>query len=399
MSASNRIVVHYDEIGLKSANRGKFERRLVRNLEKQLKERVLNIRRQSGQVTVALVDDVDLDEAIDIVWRVPGVAYCSPARAVPSDMESISDGCVACAAEHDFTTFKINARRLDKSVPLRSMEVNREAGAAVFLADESRVVKMKNPDLEIKVEIQRDNAYISSRRIDGVGGLPTDPNQKVVALLSGGLDSPVAAFMMMKRGCLVHLIHFQNANQMTGCVEDKVSQLAEQLARFQVRTTLTIVPFAALQDQIIEHIPSSRRMLMYRRLMLRMASSKAQEIDARFLVVGDSLSQVASQTYENLYSTYVDSPLPVLTPLIGLDKREITDISRRIGTYDISSLPYGDCCSYFLPKHPELRGRADTLRHYDERMENLESLESAALAEARTLHWPPRETAAQVQAQ
>jgi len=180
---------------------------------------------------------------------------------------------------------------------------------------------------------------------------------KAVALLSGGIDSPVAAYLMIKQECEVILVHFQNENLMKGAVEDKIQQLATRLATFQKEIKLYIVPFGDLQKEIIMRVPAAQRMLIYRRFMLRIASKIADQEGAEFLITGDSLSQVASQTLENLTAVYPAASKTILTPLIGMDKREITDISRGIGTYEISILPYGDCCSAFVPKHPELRSK------------------------------------------
>ena len=288
--------------------------------------------------------------------------------------------------ELSFDSFKINARRHDKSIPMRSMDVNREVGAAVAVAYPDAKVQMVNPDLEITIGLQKNAAHLSTGKIPGVGGLPTDPRQKAVALLSGGLDSPVAAYMMMKRGCEVIFAHYQNTNQMTNAVEDKIIQLARQLSKYQVKTRLLIIPFEGIQKEMIRHVKANLRMLVYRRCMLRMSSTLAQQEHANFLIVGDSFSQVASQTHQNLAATYADCDTHILSPLIGMDKKEITEISRTIGTFDISALPYGDCCSYFLPKHPELRAHLGTLRRCESSMD-LTELEADALANARLEEW------------
>lgn len=356
------------------------------NVRRKLGDGVASFQRESGQLTLAIRERVDPDMVEGVLSRTPGIAYFSPAVRVEAVIEAMSVAAVELAESLEFETFKIASKRRDKALPFRSADVNNALGAAVLEAGEGRRARMKEPDLTIKVEMQKDHAYISARNVPGVGGLPTNPTQKVTVLLSGGLDSPVAAYLMMKRGCEAVLVHFQNRNQMSRSVEDKVVQLAEQLSRFQRRTRLYVVPFDGLQQEIIKHVPSGLRMLVYRRVMIRLAGVVSKRHKARFLVTGDCLSQVASQTYENLQATYVDSPPHVFSPLIGLDKKEITEISRRIGTFDISALPYGDCCSFFLPKHPELRARADELRKCEAEFD-IEGLGEQAIAGAQLHEW------------
>jgi thiamine biosynthesis protein ThiI len=216
--------------------------------------------------------------------------------------------------------------------------------------------------------------------------MPTDPRQQVVALLSGGYDSPVAAFLMMKRGCRVVMVHFQNYLQNVGGMASKMRRLGEQLARYQAETQLYIVPFADIQKEIIKQVPAAFRMLIYRRFMIRIAAEFADKLKAPFLVVGDSLSQVASQTLQNLEATYSNSRKQILTPLIGLDKKEIIDIARAIGTFEISAIPYGDCCSYFVPRHPELRASSAELDRLESDFD-MKSLISRAVSESETFHW------------
>lgn len=382
MTDFDHVVVHYAEIGLKAQNRSYFEKLLVSNIRAKLGGACAGSRRESGQITLSLAPEADRAAVCDALARVPGIAYFTPAWRVASNLETFKTEAVRLLAGRAFTTFKADTHRPWKQSPFRSMEVNCEIGGAVLAAYPDKKVKLVDPDAVVKVEITEKASYMSVGRHDGVGGLPTNPRQRVVALLSGGLDSPVAAWQMMRRGCTVIGVHFQNQNAMTCSVEDKIVQLARQLARYQQRTRLIIVPFGDLQAEIIAHVHSTLRMLMYRRLMLDIAGRIAVEQRARFLVTGDSFSQVASQTYDNLAATYADCPLPLLTPLIGTDKKEIVAIAERIGTFAISSLPYEDCCSFFVPKHPELRARADMLRAQAAPM-NLEPLIAAALSQVR----------------
>lgn len=380
------IVVHYDEIGLKASNRGQFEQLLTRNMRHKLGDLFLECRREPGQLTVRLKAGADSEDACMRLSRVPGIAYLSPSVRVPTDIGAFVEHGNSLLRQRDFTTFKIDAHRHNKAVALGSMEVNRELGTAVLEAFDGKVVRMADPDAVLKVEMTGPESYLSVDRIEGVGGLPTDPRQKVVALISGGIDSPVAAYLMMKRGCQVVLAHFQNRNEMTNSVQDKIERLAQQLSHFQVKTILHIVPFGELQKEIIKYVHSTQRMLIYKRLMLQMAARVAEKAKARFLVTGDCLSQVASQTYENLEATYSGLEKPVLTPTIGMDKRDIVALARRIGTYEISTLPYEDCCTFFVPKHPELRATPESLREQESRLE-LEPLVEEALKQAKAFKW------------
>jgi thiamine biosynthesis protein ThiI len=353
-------IVHYAEIGIKGNNRSYFEELLIDNIKAKLGALAESITRETGQITVNLKADADTEKVKDILSRIPGIAYFSFAKRSGLELEVIKKDVLDFMKDKKFETFKVEAVRHDKSRGIKSQELNCALGDEIIDAY-GKKAKMENPDLTLKVEMTSRHAYLSAEDVYGVGGIPTKKNQKVVALLSGGFDSPVAAYLMMKRGCSVILVHFQNRNQMTASVQDKIEKLAEQLSRYQTGTKLYIIPFDELQKEIIANVRSELRMLVYRKFMIKIASRIAKNEKARFLVLGDSLSQVASQTIENLEATYHSSEKPILSPLIGMDKTEIIATARKIGTFDISALPYGDCCSYFVPKHPELKAAAGML--------------------------------------
>ncbi len=354
------IIVHYDEIGLKGKNRGHFERLLINNIKKKTGKLVKSIKREVGQITLT-IDGKDYLKLKDVLSKIPGIAYFSFAKKASLDFKKLKKEVIDFLKEEKFSTFKVDTHRHDKQYRLNSMKINELLGEEIINAYHKKV-KLTNPDLKLKVEISNKATYISYESIEGVGGLPTNPNQKVVALLSGGFDSPVAACFMMKRGCQVILVHFQNKNQMTSAVENKIIELSKQLSKFQTKTLLYIIPFEKLQKEIIKKTKAETRMIIYRRFMLRIASKIAETNKANFLVVGDSLSQVASQTIENLNATYQASNKNIFAPLIGLNKREIIEISKKIETYNISTQPYSDCCTYFLPKHPVLKADITTLK-------------------------------------
>jgi tRNA uracil 4-sulfurtransferase len=351
---TDHFIVHYDEIGLKGANRSYFEQMLMNNIKAKLGPKVKRIKRESGQITVVANNHEDSKEIKQGLTEVSGIAYFSPAIICKLDMDDIKKQSIEFIENEEFTTFKIDAKRHDKHNDLDSRKINNELGDHVR-TNLNKTAKMKDPDLALKVEITRSNAYLSHENIQGVGGIPIRRKQKVVTLLSGGFDSPVAAQLMMKRGCEVIFVHFQNENLVKKSVENKILKLTEQLSKYQLQTKLYIVPFEELQKEIIMKVPPKIRMLIYRRFMIKISEEIAKQHRAFFLVTGDSLSQVASQTIENLRATYANSDMQILSPLIGMDKKEIIAISRIIGTHDISKLAYCDVCSYFLPKGPELK--------------------------------------------
>ncbi|MBU1974881.1 MAG: tRNA 4-thiouridine(8) synthase ThiI [Nanoarchaeota archaeon] len=358
------IVIHYHEIGLKGKNRLHFIKMLINNVKKKCEPMEFRYIIESGQVTLE-IEKKDEKKYSEILDKIPGIAFFSIATRTTLDLDDIKNEVITVLKKKDFSTFRITTKRHDKNHGTQSQEVNRQVGAEV-VEKLKKKVSLKEPELTVKIETTFEHSYISFQDVPGCGGLPTDQRQKVVALLSGGFDSPVAAYMMMKRGCEVILVHFHNKNVDKTSVESKIKQLAKQLSKFQLKTKLIIVPFDEIQKEIIVKVNSTLRMLVYRRFMIKIASMIAKDERARFLVVGDSLSQVASQTFNNLRATYHGEEIHILSPVIGLDKDEIIKITRRIGTFDISAQPAGDCCSFFLAKHPELKSDVKTLLRIEE---------------------------------
>ncbi|MGQ9630722.1 MAG: tRNA uracil 4-sulfurtransferase ThiI [bacterium] len=360
-------VVHYGEIALKGKNRGYFERTLIRNMDSALKKLGdvdRKIRRGYGRIVIE-------DPAPDIggiLEFIPGIKYFSRAKEVDLSIDDIKGVALQLAeAEEGAASFKIDARRVDKSFPMTSMEVNSVVGEYV-LRSTGKAVSLENPDLTIYIEICENKAYVYREKRYGVGGLPVGTSGKVISLISGGIDSPVAAFMMMKRGCRVVLLHFFNETLHSRQVRQKIEMLGEALTRFQSRIELYVIPFGELQKEIIGLVPSKYRMLIYRRAMMRIASGIADIEGAKAIVTGDSLGQVASQTLDNLNVIYSAASYPVLSPLIGLDKDEVTKTARGIGTYDVSIMPYEDCCSFMVAEHPETRGKIEVVEELERNM-------------------------------
>jgi thiamine biosynthesis protein ThiI len=329
-----------------------------------------------GRILVRLKDEKHLQPALAILSKVPGISSVMPAIRCGLDLEELKRSVIIAAKDKDFSTFRISAHRQNKNFRYTSAKLNNILGKHVQDTF-SKKARMKDPDLDIRVTIAGRDSFVCTSAVQGIGGLPTDPRQKMVCLISGGIDSPVAAYLMMKRGIEVILVHCQNRGRIKDSVQDKVEQLAGKLSSYQQDTVLHIIPFEDIQKRIIMGVGSSMRMLVYRRFMLGIAAMIADAGDSDFIVVGDSISQVASQTLENLHATYSSAEKNILAPLIGMNKDEIVAIARQIGTYDISILPYPDCCSLYLPEHPELRARPQDIDLLMQKLSSHEMIKKA----------------------
>ncbi len=369
-------VIHYGEIALKGKNRDYFERRLISNINRMVRK--LTDRRARRRYGRIILEDGN-PEIAEKLKKIPGVRYFAMAKKASLDMDDIKRAAVEVLPD-EFTTFRVEATRSNKSFPLNSMEINREVGSHVAEVT-GKAVKLKEPDVTVYIEICEKESYVYTSKIPGIGGLPVGTAGKVVALVSGGIDSPVAAFMMMKRGCEVVAVHFFNQTLHSPQVRRKIELLAEKLAEVQGQMKLYMVPFGEVQREIIKAVPAKWRMLIYRRSMMRMANLIARQERASGVVTGDSLSQVASQTLQNLDVIYKASNLPVLPPLIGFDKEETISMARQIGTYEISIMPYEDCCSLMIAKHPETKGDPETAEQIEKGI-NFGELEKKAVEEA-----------------
>jgi thiamine biosynthesis protein ThiI len=298
-----------------------------------------------------------------------GIANFSLAHSVPlnllkPDLGELSRGIVDAIERRTFDTFRVTAKRADKRLPLTSMDVEKAVGK--YVCDlTGKKVRLTDPDLIIYVELLAKDAYYYMDKVPGPGGLPVGVSGKVACLVSGGIDSPVAAYRMMKRGCNAVFIHFSGRPLVSRDSEDKVSDLVQTLTAHQCHSTLFIVPFGEIQREIVAQAPAPYRIVLYRRLMVRIASELAQREGCWGLVTGDSLGQVASQTPENLSVIEEAAEFPVLRPLIGMDKLEITDQAQRIGTFTTSIEPDQDCCSLFTPPHPSTKTRLDDIRRIE----------------------------------
>ena len=366
------ILIHYHEINLKGNNRGWFENRLQHHVAALLRDVAHGaIWRFAGRLAIDLPENAsreEIDAIADRLQRVFGIANFIVAREVPAELDVIKGALAELAASTSFESFKIDARRGTKEFPLNSQELNQQLGAYVVELTNARV-RMENPDVVFTVELAEGRAFLSTDKIQGAGGLPSGTGGKVLCLISGGLDSPVAAWRMMRRGCRVEHVHFHSFPHTTAESQDKVRNILRVLSRYQLESVLHMVPFAEVQREIVAYAPPPLRVVLYRRFMLRIAETVAGRSKAAAVVTGDSLGQVASQTLENIRTISSVATIPIFRPLIGDDKEDIMRVARAIGTYEISIQADQDCCSLFVPKHPETKSDIEQAERAEQKLD------------------------------
>jgi len=362
----NAIVAHYKELALKGRNRPWFIQRLVRNLRLALADvDVTAVRAVMGRIEIELGSEAAWSDARERVSRIFGVANFSYAGRSSLDLEEVAAAILRDLADRNPASFRVAARRSDKSFPIASPAIEREVGGRIKAA-RGWTVNLDAPALTVHVDVLPRGTFYYFGKEPGAGGLPTGSSGRVACLLSGGIDSPVAAYRMMRRGCSVLLVHFHSYPILSRASQEKTSEIATLLARHQLRARLVLVPFGELQQQIVLAVPPPLRVVIYRRMMLRIAERLARRWSARALVTGEVVGQVASQTLDNLVTIGDAATMPVLRPLVGMDKDEITTEAERIGTYPISIIPDQDCCQLFTPRHPSTsvtRAQAETAEH------------------------------------
>lgn len=377
------ILVHYSEIGLKGKNRPFFERALKENLAQA--GRPLGAgppRRGAGHLIIPLGGGADPDRVALRLSKVPGVAWLAPARTTSLDLEEIQKVVLETAVRDGEGSFRIAARRSNKEYGMTSVELNRAVGAHV-VERTGRPVDLTTPSSTYGIEVGHRGAYVFSSRIRGLGGLPVGVSGSLISLLSGGIDSPVAAWKMMRRGCRIPFVHFFNDTQDRHGVRDKILELVEILSVTQGPSRLHVVPFAPVQRRIIQFVPAKYRMLVYRRLMFRIAEPIREREGALGYVTGDSVGQVASQTLASINVIYSAATSPIIAPLAGETKEEIIETARRIGTYETSILPYSDCCSYLISPHPATRATLEEVEALEQF--EMDDVAEEALANTETL--------------
>lgn len=355
-------LVHYHEIGLKGHNRAQFEKRLVSNIKALLNDGV-KIKRISGRVALFLDEGATFEDACriaDQIAGVPGIARVSSGYRCAQNLECMYDTAIKALSDAgEFDTFKVSARRNHTDFAIDSMQLNQLVGGALCRAFPDKSVRMKNPDVEVRVEVIQGYTYIYGRSIPGIGGLPVGSAGKAVCLLSSGIDSPVATWRIARRGATCIGVHFSGRPETSATSEYLLEDIAEVLERTGCFARLYIVPIGTYQREISAVVPPELRVIMYRRFMFKVAEAIARKEGAKALVTGESLGQVASQTMDNMLVTNAAVSLPVYRPLVGFDKLEIIAEAEKLGTFEISLQDAPDCCTLFMPRNPETHAKLD----------------------------------------
>jgi thiamine biosynthesis protein ThiI len=373
------IICHYHEIGLKGKNRKFFEERLVDNIKRALpKDSFDFVKRISGRIIVKLSENglKKQKEIRESLKNVFGIAYFSFAFTSKQDIRAIKEKALEILEKKRFKSFKIETQRSEKGFYLTSPKVNEKVGDFIVKKLKKKV-KLKNPGATVFIEIVQKYAFLYSLKIRGRGGLPLGSGGKAVALISGGIDSPVAAFLSMKRGVMVIFVHFHAHPYTDKASIEKVKRIIELLNKFQFKSILYLIPFAGIQKEILLNTPAKLRVILYRRFMLKIARDIAIKERASALITGESIGQVASQTLENMKAVEAAVDIPILRPLISDDKEEIIKKAKNIGTFDVSILPYQDCCVRFLPSRPETRADLREVNEAEKKLDTKKLIKKA----------------------
>ncbi|MCT4611948.1 MAG: tRNA 4-thiouridine(8) synthase ThiI [Clostridia bacterium] len=377
-------LIKYGELAIKGKNRYIFENRLVKTIRGALKKHGdFTVEKIQGRLTVIPNDDNFSDEKIvDILTSIFGIIYVAPVIMIEDksfdNVKEVALNHVKELYSDKAYTFKVEAKRSDKKYHLDSMQIAVEAGAHILEGMDNLTVDVKKPEVRVRIEI-RENAYIYSKEYVGPGGMPMGTNGKALSLLSGGIDSPVASWMVAKRGVEVEGIYFHSYPYTSDRAKEKVVELGRKVAKYTGHFKLHVVPFTEIQQEMVGKCKDRYYTLIMRRIMYKIAEKVAINNKAQALVTGESIGQVASQTMDNLVVTNSATTLPIFRPLIGMDKTEIIDIANKIDTFETSILPYEDCCTVFLAKHPEIKGNAEKVIEDEANIENLDDLIEKAI--------------------
>lgn len=377
------ILVKNGELALKGLNRSSFEDILIKNMKRRLNDlgKFEFTKSQSTIMVDPVDDDIDLDDAVDIVSKVFGIAALSRACVCEKDFEDIKTTALSYLSEEleDAKTFKVEAKRSDKKFPMKSPEICRELGGFLLSKFHNLSVDVHNPDIIVTVEVRDKYAFVRGNNIKGAGGMPTGTSGRAGILISGGIDSPVAAYMMAKRGIELCAIHFASPPYTSELAEMKVMELLKKVARYSGVITTYVVPFTKIQEAIRDLCPEEYFTIIMRRIMMMISEKLAVHQNCSALITGESVGQVASQTMYALACTDCAVNMPVFRPCIGMDKEEIIAISRKIDTFQTSIQPYEDCCTVFTPKHPKTKPHIDDVIKAESNIENLEELMNEAI--------------------
>ncbi len=370
----SHIICHYSEIGLKGKNRPYFVKTLQKNItfavDKSVPELVKNVEKTHDRLIISLNEGVK--DSYDLLFKtlreVFGIAYFCPALIIDDDLDSMKNNAIKILKDEKFQSFRVTARMTASASPYSKMYVHEHVGH--FIQNKMKKnVNLNHPDITCYIDTIKEGTFIYTDKVKGLGGMPVGTGGKGVFLLSGGIDSPVAAFYMIKRGMVAIYVHFHSLPHVSPASIEKVKQLVKILAKYQKRPKLLMVPFSEIQEEILENNSDKYRLLLYRRMMLRIANKIALNERAKAIITGEALGQVASQTVENLGAVDSVSELPIFRPLIGLDKQEIINTGKKIDTYSVSIRPHEDCCTLFLPQKPATKATPEKLDIEESKMD------------------------------
>lgn len=383
MNEKNILIVRCGEVALKGMNKPYFERMLVDRIKNNLKSfQGVDVKRSEGLIFVRADKELDIDAIIKEISKVFGVASISKAVEAPSDMDAIGEEAVKYMLDliekRGIHTFKVEGKRADKTFPVKSPEIGRIIGAKVLIGCKVLKVDVHNPDVLLHVDVRHDRSYIYEGKIPGFGGLPLGTNGKGLTLLSGGIDSPVATWMMAKRGMLIEAVHFHSYPYTSQRAQEKVEDLARIVSTYCGRFKMHVINLLPIQEAIVTNCPEEETTILVRRFMMRIAERIAKDTGCMMLITGENLGQVASQTAEALVVTDASVDLPVMRPLIAMDKVDIMAKAEEIGTFETSIQPYEDCCTVFLPKHPTTKPKLERILESESKLD-VEALIEAAV--------------------
>ena len=402
MNEQNIFIVRTGEVALKGMNKPYFERVLVQRIRAALKKTNeqskeegnggIDVYRHEGLIFIKSPKTIPEDTIIKLVSRVFGVASISPAWECESNLDAIGEMAVKFMLkqieERGVKTFKVFAKRADKTFPIKSPEIARIIGAKVLIGCKVLKVDVHNPEVRLHVDLRRGVSYIYDEKVAAIGGLPLGTNGRGLILLSGGIDSPVAAWMMARRGMLIEAVHFHSYPYTSNRAQEKVEKLASIVASYSGRIRMHVINLLPIQEQIVQHCPEEETTILVRRFMMRIAQEIARKNRCMMLITGEDLGQVASQTAEAITVTDACVEIPVLRPLIGMDKVDIMDKARDIGTYETSIEPFEDCCTVFLPKHPTTKPKLARIEQSESALD-VDALVKAAVESEEVVECEP----------
>lgn len=368
------LIVRFGEVALKGKNKSYFEKKMVDRMKKVLISfSDIEVYREEGLVFVKGVNNDNRDDIVKEVSKVFGISSISPAVETNPNLDDIYDTAVQfmlnLIEKENVKTFKVEAKRADKNFPVKSPELAKLVGGAVLKGCKVLKVDVREPDVHLHVDVRREKTFVYRKKIAGFGGLPIGTNGKGLLLLSGGIDSPVAGWMMAKRGMAIEAVHFHSYPYTSRRAQDKVEELAKQISVYCGKFKMHIVNLLPVQEEIVKSCPEDETTILTRRFMMKIAEKIGESKGCQMLITGESLGQVASQTTESIVCTDNAVNMPVMRPLIAMDKVDIIEIAKNIGTYETSILPYEDCCTVFLPKHPVTRPKLEKILSSEKSLE------------------------------